>query len=79
MPESTSSATLESGTSSASNQLSSLIPTFDPATDNVEQWSQKIELLTKVWPEGKLTELATRIILNCKGSAFAKLQLRRNS
>lgn len=52
-------------------QLSTLIPTFDPATDNVEQWAQKIELLTHVWPEGKLNELATR------GSAFGKLQLRQ--
>ena len=30
-----------------------------------------------MWPEGRLGELATRIILNCKGSAFAKLQLRQ--
>lgn len=57
--------------------MSALIPSFDPAVDNVEQWSQKIELLTQVWPEGKLSELATRIILNCKGSAFAKLQLKQ--
>ena len=72
MPEASSSDT---GTSLAGNQLASLIPTFDPAIDNVEQWTHKIELLTQVWPEGKLGELATRIILNCKGSAFAKLQL----
>ena len=30
-----------------------------------------------MWPEGRLGELATRKILNCKGSAFAKLQLRQ--
>ena len=77
MPESASSATVESGSAAAGNQLASLIPTFDPASDSVEQWSQKIELLTKVWPEGKLAELATRIISNCRGSAFAKLQLQQ--
>ena len=27
------------------------------------------------WPEGKYTELATRLVLNCQGSAFMKLQL----
>lgn len=58
------------------NNLASLIPTFDPAVDNVEQWSQKIELLVTVWPETRLNELAG-IILNTKGSAFGKFQLRR--
>ena len=77
MPESSASATLDVGTASSGNQLAALIPTFDPAVDNVEQWSQKIELLTQVWPESRLSELATRIILNCRGSAFAKLQLKQ--
>lgn len=30
-----------------------------------------------VWPESRLNELATGIILNTKGSAFGKLQLRQ--
>ena len=75
MPETAGSTTIDVGTS-PNNQLASLY-TFDPATDSVEQWTQKIELLTQVWPEGRLGELATRKILNCKGSAFAKLQLRQ--
>jgi len=29
-----------------------------------------------MWPEGKWTELATRLILGCTGSAFQKLQLK---
>ena len=77
MPETAGSTTLGAGTSTSNSQLASLIPTFDPFVDNVEQRSQKIELLTQVWPEGRLGELATRIILNCKGSAFAKLQLKQ--
>ena len=64
-------------TASSENQLAALIPTFDPAVDNVEQWSQKIELLTQVWPESRLSELATRVIWNFKGSEFAKLQLKQ--
>ena len=79
MPESSKhSSTIDLGASSSSgNQLAALIPTFDPATDSLEQWTQKIELLATVWPEGCLSELATRIILNCKGSAFSKLQLQQ--
>ena len=66
MPETAGSTTVDVGNAS-NNQLASLIPVFDPATDSVEQWTQKIELLTQVWPAGRLGELATRIILNCKG------------
>ena len=57
------------------NQLAQLVPTYDPGVDSVETWSQKIELLLRAWPENKLAELATRIVLNTKGSAFQKLQL----
>ena len=32
-------------------------------------------LLLDAWPSGKYAELATRLILNCSGSAFMKLQL----
>ena len=59
------------------SSLTSLIPTFDPAVDSVEVWAQKVELLSKVWPADKISELTTRLILNCKGSAFQKLQIRQ--
>ena len=62
---------------SVATQLAQLVPTFDPGTDNVEVWRQKVLLLVKAWPEGKLMELATRILLNTKGSAFQKLELRQ--
>ena len=61
----------------ATNQLASLVPTFDPSVDQVESWGQKIELLLHAWPENRLKELATRIVLNTKGSAFQKLQLKQ--
>ena len=79
MPPSTesvsSSAEIASGT--VPNSLTSLIPTFDPSVDSVEVWSQKVELLSKVWPSDKITELITRLILSCKGSAFQKLQIKQ--
>lgn len=64
-----------SGMNSVSNQLASLVPSFDPAVDDVTIWSNKIELLLEAWPPTKLVELATRLILNTKGTAFQKLQL----
>ena len=62
---------------SVATQLAQLVPTFDPGTDNVEVWRQKVLLLVKAWPEGKLVELATRKWLNTKGSAFQTLELRQ--
>eukprot|EP00435_Cladocopium_sp_Y103_P067890 s2532_g30.t1 len=58
-------------------ELASLVPSFDPATDNVEIWTSKVELLLATWPTTKLNELATRLILGCKGTAYQKLQLLR--
>ena len=59
-------------------QLAQLVPIFDPGTDSLEVWSQKVELLIQAWPANKLQELGTRIILNCRGTAFKKLQLRQS-
>ena len=58
-------------------ELASLVPSFDPATDNVDIWTSKVELLLATWPTTKLSELATRLILGCKGTAYQKLQLLR--
>ena len=58
-------------------ELASLVPGFDPSVDNVEIWTSKVELLLNTWPTDKLNELATRLILGCKGTAYQKLQLLR--
>ena len=58
-----------------SNQLASLVPSFDPGVDDLLIYQQKVELVYAAWPRAKTTELVTRLILGCKGSAFAKLQL----
>ena len=68
-----SSTTPETG--QVSNQLALLVPTFDPAVDSVGIWASKVELLLATWPYGKVLELATRLILGCKGTAYQKLQL----
>ena len=59
-------------------QLAVLVPTFDPAVDNVEIWTSKVELLLLTWPPTKIQELATRLVLGCKGTAFQKLQLHKD-
>ena len=75
MPEAEAAEASSGGQKDVQNQLAQLVPTYDPGVDSVETWSQKIELLLRAWPETKLSELATRIVLNTKGSAFQKLQL----
>ena len=69
-----------SGGDSASfvpKELASLVQSFDPSTDSVDIWTSKVELLLNTWPPSKLNELATRLILGCKGTAYQKLQLLR--
>lgn len=57
------------------NHLAQLVPSFDPSKDELTSYTQKVQLLMNMWPESKWTELSTRLILNCHGSAFKKLQL----
>ena len=63
------------GDQPVSHQLSSLVPSFDPAKDDMTIYQQKVELVLAAWPKTKISELVTRLILNCQGSAFQKLQL----
>jgi len=51
-------------------QLAVLAPSFDPSPDDLTAYAKKVQLLTGMWPDGKWTELATRLILGCQGSAF---------
>ena len=60
-------------------QLSSLVPTYDPAKDDLQVYTQKVELLVSAWPDTKYGELVTRLVLGCQGTAFQKLQLNRSA
>ena len=57
------------------NQLATLVPKFGPAQDDLQTYQQRVSLVLAAWPRTRITELVMRPILNCKGSAFAKLQL----
>jgi hypothetical protein len=54
------------------------VPQFDPAQHDLEQYTQKVELLSSIWPATKMNELITRLILGTSGVAFQKLQLQRS-
>ena len=62
-------------TTGVGSQLATLVPSFDPSSDSMLEYQQKVELVLMAWPKNRITELTTRLILNCKGSAFSKLQL----
>lgn len=66
------------GNTATSTQMAMLVPSFDPSKDDLEQYTQKVELLSEIWPATKMNELVTRLILNTTGSAFQKLQLSRS-
>ena len=34
-------------------QLTYLVPTFDPAKDGLETYTQKVEMLSEIWPAEK--------------------------
>ena len=72
MSESAAASSLGGG---APNHLASLVPTFDPSKDELQTYQQKLELVHGAWPKDRLTEFLTRVILNCQGTAFQKLQL----
>ena len=63
----------------STSNLSYLVPSYNPASDDLVVWSQKVELLAGAWPEEKMTELIARLIMGCSGSAFAKLQQQQTS
>ena len=77
MSEETAAAASTDGNTATSNHMATLVPTFDPAKDDLEQYAQEVELLSKIWPGGKLNDLITRLIFNTNGTAFQKLQLNK--
>ena len=56
-----------------SNQLASLVPSFDPATDDLQVFQQKVQLVTAAWPKARMTELITRLDLGMQGNRLSKV------
>ena len=71
----TTSSTSGDGSGMVPVQLAALVPSYDPAKDDITIFQQKVELLVETWPSNRMIELATRLVLNTSGTAFQKLQL----
>ena len=53
-------ATSSDGSSgNVTNNLAILVPSFDPAKDDLQIYQQKVALLLEAWPVGRYTELAS--------------------
>ena len=73
MSEETAAAASTDGNTATSNHMATLVPTFDPAKDDLEQYTQKVELLSEIWPGGKLNELITRCSASsCTGGSVGR-------
>lgn len=51
-----------------------LVPAFDPATSNYDNYKAKIQLLLMTWPAKFKKELAVRIAIQTTGTAWDKLK-----
>ena len=68
-----------SGSSAASgedskNSLRTPLPSFDPATDDIREYSQKIRFLDGVCPASQRPMLAPRLAMLCKGTAWNQVR-----
>lgn len=65
------------GTSSDDKQASfwSLLPNFDPAIDEIREFSQKARFLHGVIPKSQKGNLAPRLAMQCKGTAWSQVRL----
>eukprot|EP00435_Cladocopium_sp_Y103_P061152 s1573_g22.t1 len=56
------------------NNLWSLLPSFDPASDDVREYSQKVRFLHGVCPQSQRGMLAPRLAMLCKGTAWNQVR-----
>ena len=68
----------DSSGSTVPKERASLVPSFDPAMDNVEIWTSKVGLLLATGPASKLNELATRLIWGVQGNCISEVATPQN-
>ena len=64
----------QSGNEGGANNFWSLLPSFDPVTDNVKEYIDKVKFLEKVVPTKDKSMLAPRLALLCQGTAWAQVR-----
>ena len=63
MAEGAQASATSSSLGGSSSSLAHLVPSYNPAVDDLVTWSQKVALLAGAWPEEKMSELIARLIL----------------
>ena len=54
--------------------LWSQLPSFDPATDDIREYTQKVKFLHGVFPDRDKASLAPRLAMMCKGTAWSQVR-----
>ena len=60
--------------SSSSNNFWNLLPSFDPSEDDIREFSQKARFIHGVMPEKDKPNLAPRLAMLCKGTAWSQVR-----
>ena len=72
--ESSGGASSQTGNEGGANNFWSLLPSFDPASDNVKEYIDKVKFLEQVVPTKDKSMLAPRLALLCRGTAWAQVR-----
>eukprot|EP00435_Cladocopium_sp_Y103_P018863 s1565_g4.t1 len=62
------------GSDERSNNIWSLLPSFDPAIDNVREYIEKVKFIDGICPERDRPMLAPRLAMLCRGTAWGQVK-----
>ena len=74
MSETSAGATAASSGDDKSNSMWHLLPTFDPAIDDAREYAQKVRFLHGVLPQKDKGQLAPRLAMLCRGTAWNQVR-----
>lgn len=56
------------------NNLWALLPSFDPAVDDIREYVEKVKFLQGICPKNQRSMLAPRLAMLCKGTAWGQVK-----
>ncbi len=59
---------------SQGNNLWALLPSFDPAVDDIREYVEKVKFLQGICPKAQRSMLAPRLAMLCKGTAWGQVK-----
>ena len=74
MPPKESASTDGNGDSQQGSNFWNLLPSFDPSEDDIREFSQKARFIHGVMPEKDKPNLAPRLAMLCKGTAWSQVR-----